>query len=263
MTEILLRISFALLAVTSFCCAKEIGDPPIVGGFAINITQAPYQVSLRYRESHSCGASILSDHVIITAAHCLYHERSPRPLNIAAGSTTRVPMTGQDIQVARFILHPLYVDDQSYDYDVAIIILAGQLQFNDHVQPIPLATKRPRSGTKALVSGWGHLEEEGARGNSNDLQAAEVEVFANSKCTAGYGDNRVTERMICAGAEKGGIDACQNDSGGPLVAEGQLLGIVSWGRGCAREGFPGLYTSIPDLHSWIIETVKNNSINLL
>lgn len=249
----------AILAVSS-----KIEDvvPPIVGGFTVDISEVPYQVSLRYKGMHVCGGSILSDHVIVTAAHCLFFLTGPQSLTIAAGSSTRIPMSGQEFQVARYILHPLYELGTYYDYDVAIMILAGQLSFNDRIQPIALCESLPMDGTKALVSGWGHLVEGGSSGNSNELQAAEVDIFPNSKCSAGYGDV-ITERMVCAGVEEGGIDACQNDSGGPLVVDGELLGIVSWGKGCAQKGFPGVYSSIPSLRSWIIETVKNNSINLL
>ena len=57
--------------------------------------------------------------------------------------------------------------------------------------------------------------------------------------------------MICAGSENGGQDACQGDSGGPLTVENQLVGIVSWGVGCARPNLPGVYISIGSLRTWI------------
>ena len=57
--------------------------------------------------------------------------------------------------------------------------------------------------------------------------------------------------MICAGDEKGGKDACQNDSGGPLVVNNVLYGIVSFGIGCGRADFPGVYTNVAKYASWI------------
>merc|ERR1719276_1510 len=66
--------------------------------------------------------------------------------------------------------------------------------------------------------------------------------------------------MMCAEAR--GRDACYGDSGGPLLltpsedfAEDSLVGIVSWGRGCADERFPGVYTRISFLYDWIVGTM--------
>lgn len=75
-------------------------------------------------------------------------------------------------------------------------------------------------------------------------------------CANAYlGVNPVTERMICAGNLEGGQDACQGDSGGPLVINGTLIGVTSWGKGCARPGFPGVFTRVPALRAWIDSVV--------
>lgn len=70
-------------------------------------------------------------------------------------------------------------------------------------------------------------------------------------CAADYagGDYEVTETMICAGEK--GKDSCQGDSGGPLASNGTLVGIVSWGLGCAREGYPGVYTNVAYFKDWL------------
>lgn len=65
-----------------------------------------------------------------------------------------------------------------------------------------------------------------------------------------YGDV-ITDKMICAGFPVGGKDACQGDSGGPLIYEGKQLGVISWGEGCAREGYPGVYTDVTEYIFWI------------
>ena len=57
--------------------------------------------------------------------------------------------------------------------------------------------------------------------------------------------------MICAGYQHGKHDSCQGDSGGPLVARNKLVGVVSWGIGCAEDGFPGVYARVSSVRDWI------------
>lgn len=251
-----------IACVTSgaWSAALEKVVPPIVGGYELDISKVPYQISMRLYNRHRCGGSIFSDHVIVTAAHCVVTLSGPSGLSVVAGSSELTPMTGQQIDVARFIIHPKYVD-LNKDYDVAILILKGQFKFNELVKAIPLAKELPTTGTNALISGWGHLVEGGAGGVPNQLRGAEIEIFPDSRCRKNY-FFMTTDRMICAGHNGGGIDACQGDSGGPMVVNYELVGIVSWGNGCAREKYPGLYSSVPKLHPWIKETIRNNSINL-
>lgn len=61
----------------------------------------------------------------------------------------------------------------------------------------------------------------------------------------------VSDSMFCAGSFTSEFDSCNGDAGGPLVANGQLIGLVSWGMGCAEWGYPGVYTSISALRPWI------------
>lgn len=79
-----------------------------------------------------------------------------------------------------------------------------------------------------------------------------------------YGSDRITDNMLCAGVEKGGLDACQGDSGGPLLVKNadlntfHLAGVVSWGEGCAREGYPGIYTRVSQYVQWIEENTQDS-----
>ncbi|XP_037073061.1 trypsin-2-like [Pollicipes pollicipes] len=64
----------------------------------------------------------------------------------------------------------------------------------------------------------------------------------------------LTNSVICVGVDGGGKDACQKDSGGPLVTpvggRYTLTGLVSWGRGCAQPGYPGVYARVTSALSW-------------
>lgn len=63
--------------------------------------------------------------------------------------------------------------------------------------------------------------------------------------------------MLCAGyLEEGGKGACAGDIGGPLVAHNKLHGIASWGDGCAKPWYPGVYTRVTAIRDWIREKVN-------
>ncbi|WP_414731049.1 trypsin-like serine protease, partial [Vibrio vulnificus] len=74
--------------------------------------------------------------------------------------------------------------------------------------------------------------------------AVDVPVVSNDECRRAY--RSLTNRMFCAGVPQGGKDACQGDSGGPAVIkpDGIQVGVVSYGIGCARKGYPGVYTNV-------------------
>ena len=71
------------------------------------------------------------------------------------------------------------------------------------------------------------------------------------------GTNPILDSMICAGLPEGGKDSCQGDSGGPFVCGEDVSGIVSWGVGCARPGYPGVYTQTSYFVDWIMETMAS------
>lgn len=89
--------------------------------------------------------------------------------------------------------------------------------------------------------------------STDDLMAVSVPIVDRLTCSEAYKSVKpITNRMICAGQlNDGGKDSCQGDSGGPLSANDTLYGIVSWGYGCARPKFPGVYSNVAYLRPWI------------
>lgn len=228
-------------------------DGRIVGGQDTNITHYPHQISMRLRKNHRCGGAIVKGHIIVSAAHCVVDLPSVDNLTIVAGSSNIWFPTGpqQELAVRKIIMHPKY-RSLNNDYDAAILIVDGEFEFNEAVQPIALAKERPEHDTPVVVTGWGTTSEGGTI--SDVLQEVTVNVVENSQCKKAY-SIMLTSRMLCAGVPGGGKDACQGDSGGPLIHNNELLGIVSWGTGCAREKYPGVYCGVPEVYDWLVETI--------
>jgi secreted trypsin-like serine protease len=111
------------------------------------------------------------------------------------------------------------------------------------------------NGKDVMVAGWGTLESGGK--SPDKLMKAFVETMTNKKCNTMYDDSKITDRMLCAASD--GKDSCQGDSGGPLftvrAANGKTrmvqVGVVSWDKGCAEKGYPGVYSRISVLEGFI------------
>ncbi|XP_076619461.1 trypsin-1-like [Colletes latitarsis] len=223
-------------------------DTRIVGGSPVDINQHPYQLSLQ-TSGHICGGSIISSKWAVTAGHCV--GMPAERYSIRVGNSNKDQ--GTRYAIKRIIRHPQY-NSRTVDFDVALLEIDGEIKFNNNVKAVKLATMEPSSGSVVDVTGWGALREGG--GVSSQLMKVSVPIVDRKQCQTAYGSrNTITSRMICAGYTAGGKDSCQGDSGGPLTLKGTLYGIVSWGYGCAQPKYPGVYSNVANLRSWI----KQNS----
>ncbi|CAG2170690.1 unnamed protein product, partial [Oppiella nova] len=223
----------------------------IVGGGDAVPGANPHQCSLQ-RTSHSCGASIISTNWAVTAAHCI-DGASPTSLKLRCGTEYHAT-PGIDYTLAEVIAHPSY-SSWSLDYDLGLIRISGSFSLgsnNINAIALPAQDEQLAAGSTVTVTGWGALTEGGYL--PAVLQTLDVPVVANDVCSTKYsGFNDVTDRMFCAGVDAGGKDSCQGDSGGPVTQNGKLVGAVSWGYGCARPDYPGVYTRVASLRNWITE----------
>lgn len=219
-------------------------DSRIVGGVLADIRKHPYQLSLQ-TTGHICGASIIGSQWAVTAAHCVGLPASRYTLR--AGSTNK--NWGTRYSVSEVFIHSNY-SRVTIDHDVAVLRINGTFKFTDSVQPVKLAGVEPKAGLVVNVTGWGTTREGGQ--SSSTLMRVSVPIVNRTSCEKVYQPlNAITSRMICAGYTEGGKDACQGDSGGPLAANGVLYGIVSWGYGCAKPQYPGVYTNVASVRFWI------------
>ncbi|EFX73011.1 hypothetical protein DAPPUDRAFT_110246 [Daphnia pulex] len=120
------------------------------------------------------------------------------------------------------------------------------------------------TNVRATIAGWGTTSSGINQfvpylliGNlSSTLLKANVTILANSKCAAQYGTTFVGANMLCAAAPD--TDTCGGDSGGPVIVNGVVVGITSFGVGCADPKYAGVYTRVSTYVNWIQTTQANN-----
>jgi len=241
----------------------------IVGGQEATPHQFPWQISLQYMDFpfhhfHTCGATIVDSTHIVCAAHCIDGRRKSW-FKVKAGAhnihSLLPESTVQTRNVAEMWTHESW-DDQIITNDVSVLKLDEPLEFNEYVQPLPLAAKdeEPVGGTVCSNSGWGSTSDSTIQHMPNKLQYVEMPIVDRQTCQAAYsGVNGVGDGMICAGLPEGGVSACSGDSGGPLSCPREdgsqyLAGIVSWGMiPCGQPNLPSVYTNVGHFRDWIDE----------
>ncbi|XP_049829815.1 chymotrypsin-2-like [Schistocerca gregaria] len=236
------------------CCdaAPQKVESRIVNGTEVMEGQYPFVISLRYDGNHSCGGTVLNKEWVLTAAHCVYRIDQTR-LSVFAGSIRLDDDTVPLIPISEVIVHEDYNKTLSVN-DIAVIKLSEPLSLGPRVHPteLPLDYQSTFVGTPATVIGWG-LPYTGGE-VVNVLQAVDIIVWSNKKCREAYSDapKPVLPSNICAGVPEGGKGQCSGDSGGPLIANGYQVGIVSWSRKpCTIKGSPGVFTRVAYYVDWI------------
>jgi secreted trypsin-like serine protease len=223
----------------------------VVGGKVAPPGKFPWVVRL----SMGCGGTLVAPRVVLTAGHCVDGTGDAKNIKITAGVVdlkSKKAITAKSVSVIR----ATGFQDETRGDDWALV----QLDKPFDLPTLPLAEGVAKPG-RYVVMGWGQTRESAAQ-QSRRLHYARVPTVTDESCAAAYvksGVKLVVDESICAARH--GIDTCQGDSGGPMVgrnADGEWVqvGIVSWGLGCARDGYPGVYTQISTFRTAISAAIN-------
>ncbi|XP_043950348.1 trypsin alpha-like [Drosophila biarmipes] len=246
---------FLLLLATNVLSAGRVPQPEerIIGGDYIKIEQAPWQVSLQFYGQHACGGSIYSKDIIITAAHCRFTSEGVRleaeDFKVRVGSALS-NSDGTLVEVAAIRSHEWY-ENITHTNDIAVMRLSEPLEFSNKVQPISWAGENPAPGTPAFTSGWGAISAE--LYFENGIPEVWYEYSIHLKGLRRQINLSYRPDLITAGSFE--QTSCVGDSGGPLIVNEKLVGVVSSGQKLCH--VQATFTSVPYFREWLINAIKS------
>lgn len=232
----------------------------VAGGWPADKNEWPWIVMMMNRGRQFCDGSIIDEYHILTAAHCVAQMRTSdvASLKVRAGAhnlqNSASEQGVQDVSVKLVVKHKEFTMETLHS-DIAILVLKEPIRYTNTIKPVCLPSgKQSYAGKKGTVVGWGLLSERGSR--PTVLQELTMEIWDNARCSSTYGSTApagIKDTMLCAG--KKGKDSCSGDSGGPFVVPNgdhwEQVGVVSWGIGCGKDIYPGVYTRVTHMMDWI------------
>ncbi|MDJ0461228.1 serine protease [Streptomyces sp. H27-C3] len=211
--------------------------PPVVGGTPAAQGEFPFMVRL----SMGCGGSLYAKDIVLTAAHCVSRSGNNTSITATAGVVDLQSSRAIKVKSTKVLQAPGY---NGKGKDWALIKLAKPIE----LPTLKIATTTAFNQGDFTIAGWGAATEGG--GQQRYLLKAKVPFVSDADCAKAYGNALTPAEELCAGfVDQGGTDTCQGDSGGPMFRKDEAnawiqVGIVSWGEGCARPDYPGVYTEV-------------------
>lgn len=277
-----------LLLTTSIFCAHLTngatlpnGEQYVINGQEAEPHTAPYIISLQLFNRtgdpaisrHRCGGSILTEHWVITAGHCVVNLPESTFLGVFAGrhnlAQSEESEDGQHREIDEIIIHPSYWWDDDEPYDVALIKVTEPFEFGATVQPIWLPPQDKIHFGISRVFGWGSISLNLTAIIPDRLQTAPLPIIEYDLCEAvmrGLGVSPMHPSMLCVGPLEGGGGVCSGDSGGPLVqvnerGEIELVGVASWVPvlPCGSPNSPSVFARVSFFTDWVNEVIENDS----
>ncbi|XP_026315527.1 serine protease 7-like [Hyposmocoma kahamanoa] len=263
-------------------CGIDYSDR-IFGGQITDLDEFPWMALLGYRTrsgnvSYQCGGVLINSRYVLTAAHCVTGQIEQQvgslvtvrlgeydtQQDVDCDRSTCAPRP-QDIAAAGGYPHPGYSDKNiNRQDDIALVRLARRVRLSDYVKPICLTTTDAELdvGDSAFVAGWGRT----LSGKKSPVKLKlGLPIFDKNDCLNKYRPlgAELSEKQLCAGGAYA-QDSCKGDSGGPLMRKlsngiWETIGVVSFGNGCGRDGWPGVYTSVASYDDWIRSTMRSTN----
>lgn len=239
---------------------------------------APYIVSIQIvtdegKSLHYGAGSIINEHWILTAAHCLESKEVVEKTVLVAGCHDIHSATDCDTVQRRnidlFIKHELFLGGVN-PYDIALIYTKIPFKFTENVQPVELPKQGDLAHGAATLYGWGNKSMTAIPCFPSQLQATDMPILDMELCEGVLGEIGMClhETNLCTGPLDGGNTICTADSGGPLVqrsiyfGKSTLVGIVSWGKmPCGQPNAPSVFVKVSSFVDWIRSTIKTTQLN--
>ncbi|NWR46601.1 ACRO protein, partial [Regulus satrapa] len=236
----------------------------IVGGGDAQPGAWPWMVSIQHPWipglKHLCGGSLISTQWVLTAAHCFNKVTTVSLLYVVIGATQlSQPGPGVQMRNIKQVLIHQYYDRDNVAYDIAMLELEHPVRCSPYIQLacVPDTTLRVSELHNCWIAGWGSTAPRAPKA-SDHLQEAKIQIINLQMCNSSHWyAGKIHTHNLCAGYRYGTVDTCQGDSGGPLMCQKKnrdrwwVIGITSWGKGCARVRRPGVYTSTQYFYDWI------------
>jgi len=260
-------------------CGVKGDSNRVIGGSAATENQYPWICSILRSDFtfYGCAATLLScfpQVIIVSAAHCFARRTAEEisELWVVCGDHRTIGFNNIDsnewrVQIQSVTIHPKYKgSSNSFDSDIATIrvSLLDEVQFSLVCRPkviwpacLPARGEQYNLWKDSEVQGWGSTSSSGVVVLPPSLRFARVLPVPQLACKHAMGEDRISDGMICAFGD--GTDTCQGDSGGPMTSQAKegdgysLVGITSWGDGCAQPGTYGVYARVGYYMDWVAQ----------